>query len=1277
MPRSKKSTRTGKNPAEQPAPTEWFTIRRILDERRSANRVQYLVDWEDDTTTGASFEPTWAESRDVTTLAKTEWRKRKASSISKPLPDVTSEASATVNSQADQSPRPANFRQLERARSKTRARSSSTASSIDAGPARKRLRYSPSPSTEPVPSIVSAPSPSPTTDAPETQAPADVPTELIIGISNAPNFDPAEYLSVCGSQSTAYQSQSLSELEEQDRRLALSSQISLRTVPDSQDYSGLSLSTASQHKTAESVVSSLPKPSNAVIPDSLEREGNRITVASDAGNPQEHISESSIPSESQTNPAITSHQQDAKEPLYSNAPRFNSTSNSSNQPSNSPRNPISGSPPASLIEAPGFLTQVEIDEPATFLSSSPRCEQSPPLPSQATTSPAAQLRHRASQDAQVVRSFFDTVLEQAYDTNDTSATFGKQPVRDSRNTSVFNQLYIAECHIQHLANMEDSINENLGTQRSAVDELHELFTITPSSHSQAQLPDEGNDQPISTADGVPERAEAHKEVQIHPSATAGTLDPSHWHPPSVEAVDESHPSVSTSGIAFNTQPETNAQMLMPMHTHEELPNTISPSDILESADGTLDAHANPMLETGVSPAAIFGSSAGLVTAGQQSPGSPSSSATSDDPVLMQHTITLPFQASLRPQYDDILLAHRKQVKEFSEVFSNEEYVEPDANLVAQIDDLFVALRNLCDYPQDIIGTSLEKLSPHEQVKYSRDANPKFCFVFELLQGIETNIRVLIVAQSAELLQLLAHVATTLDIDCSARALGSFSNNSNDSACTVTLALPDEKFDIDEFEVVIGFDHSFGGSSVAQALSPEGQAVRPPMVLSLVTTHSIEHIDRHLPEELGPLERRNALLASIVNARKLTSDPDRGYLEPPEIANMFCDFLNGAVEGVLWEPIPLPEDVLDVYMSSQSQSQQHTMAETEGNRKRKLDDDNEEGAKRARTIVKESTMSKEEVPLPDDVRWLLDSAAAAGQTLYGSGVTIQVSLSALQAVAERVSELERRAAASDMEAQYKGVIESLEARVKDFERTSSKIYQAYRAAVEERTKFEREKKKTDAALQSTQETAQKESKKLQAKIDELEATVSRLTSNKEGEGENPLAASEKLLKEAQETTKKLEKRLENATQDGEYAKNAYQEASNAATILQTENKELKEQNARLLERSSDNVTRIHEIQNESMAKAYLKQMEELKIQLREREMELDRVREELRQARTRRETRQASVPRSPRMGLMSPRTGRPYANPASRGTSPTATTEGTMIGALPAGNGNGRWNHLRE
>lgn len=62
MPKSRKPARTGKQPAVQTPETGWFTIRRILDEKRGANGIEYLVDWDgNDAKTGKPHEPTWAK----------------------------------------------------------------------------------------------------------------------------------------------------------------------------------------------------------------------------------------------------------------------------------------------------------------------------------------------------------------------------------------------------------------------------------------------------------------------------------------------------------------------------------------------------------------------------------------------------------------------------------------------------------------------------------------------------------------------------------------------------------------------------------------------------------------------------------------------------------------------------------------------------------------------------------------------------------------------------------------------------------------------------------------------------------------------------------------------------------------------------------------------------------------------------------------------------------------------------------------------------------------
>lgn len=280
-----------------------------------------------------------------------------------------------------------------------------------------------------------------------------------------------------------------------------------------------------------------------------------------------------------------------------------------------------------------------------------------------------------------------------------------------------------------------------------------------------------------------------------------------------------------------------------------------------------------------------------------------------------------------------------------------------------------------------------------------------------------------------------------------------------------------------------------------------------------------------------------------------------------------------------------------------------------------------------------------------------------------------------------SEFERRLEAADCGTEYKAIISGLDKRIKEYERTTHKVYESQRVALQDRSRFEMEKRKIEAAMQSATEQSQKEAEKAKKRILELEATVARLTEdpNASDPQDTPLAKTEKLLEEAQAKIAVLEKRLENAREDADYIRNLYQDAASTASGLKSENTQLRSQNEDLGKKAAENSVRIHEIQERNTVQIYLDQIAEHRVQIREREFELDRAREELRQLKNgRRETRQSSVPRSPRMGMMSPRTvARPHGGgPASRGASPAAGAgvEGMQFyGQQP---GNGRWDHLR-
>ncbi|PTB42075.1 uncharacterized protein TrAFT101_008826 [Trichoderma asperellum] len=661
-------------------------------------------------------------------------------------------------------------------------------------------------------------------------------------------------------------------------------------------------------------------------------------------------------------------------------------------------------------------------------------------------------------------------------------------------------------------------------------------------------------------------------------------------------------------------------------------------------------------------------------------------AAQPSPATLQHyTVTLPFQASLRQRYNNIIVEYRVPFLEFNRCFSGEDYSEPDPSLVNRINELFNNLLNVCDYPENIVGSDLEMLPPGQQAKYCCDANPKFNFIFELLGGIEDHSNILIVARSPELLRLLSHLAESLKMQFSCEAIGRSDLSSGGSSSRLVLALPTEDIDTRDFDVVIGYDHSFRHSSVAQGLSRSPSTNRRQLVLVLVTTHSIEHLDLHIPDDLPPIERKSVLVSAIVRAWNLVESPNHGYQEPHEIASLFIEFLASDQDTPMWDPIPVPEAILDVYVHSQSQSQMPptvSQQERETGRKRKHNDFDDFDNKRPRVLSigqMVSSIGTGMPPLSDEVKALLESATPKEDTSRPE-VLVNVPQAVLQILAEKFAEYERRIETIDHEAEYQAVISGLEKRLKDYERTAHKMYESQRAALQDRSRFEAEKRKIETAMQSAANQSEREAEKAKKRILELEATVARLTEdpNTSDPKDTPLAKSESLLHEAQAKVAVLEKRLENAHKDADYIRSLYQDAADTASGLKSENNQLRSQNEDLGKKASENFAQIHEIQERNTTKLYLEQITELKFQIKEREIELDRAREELRQLKNgRRETRQSSVPRSPRMGMMSPRTiSRAYGGPASRGASPAAGAgiEGMQFyGQQP---GNGRWDHLR-
>lgn len=232
--------------------------------------------------------------------------------------------------------------------------------------------------------------------------------------------------------------------------------------------------------------------------------------------------------------------------------------------------------------------------------------------------------------------------------------------------------------------------------------------------------------------------------------------------------------------------------------------------------------------------------------------------------------------------------------------------------------------------------------------------------------------------------------------------------------------------------------------------------------------------------------------------------------------------------------------------------------------------------------------------------------------------------------------------------------------------SSKIGQSNRAAIEDRTVFEKKRTEAEAAAQSAKVAAQKEGEKYKQQIRELESTISRLK-------EIPGAAErEDAFATAQKQLRTTEDKLKSALADVDFMRSRYQDVDSKASQLSNEVNALRIQNGQLQQKASTNLVAAQAQQASNERQAMSQQIASLRAQLQQKDTELAAAHQKINSFG--RNTRGGSMPRSPRVAAtgVSPRPSRAYAGSASRGTSPSGP--GTQF--MSYQNQNPRWNSLQ-
>ena len=404
--------------------------------------------------------------------------------------------------------------------------------------------------------------------------------------------------------------------------------------------------------------------------------------------------------------------------------------------------------------------------------------------------------------------------------------------------------------------------------------------------------------------------------------------------PQRSAVDELQDLISQDYRPADDAPSS----LMQPPTHQLQPATVSPADVSQLPEPDKVLTLLPSLtDHEATSSGLYDISEPPVAMGQAPlTGEQHTSSEDEEVTLTDYNVTLPFHARARSLYFETLMEYRTEITEYSTHFisGNENDTPPEEQLIDKIDELFGRLQNLCDYPEDILSPPIEEMSPEHKVKFAHGANPKFHFIFEVLQGIRTGMSVLIVARSANLLRPLCELVDVLGLACFCDELQHMPKEARkNSSVQVTIALPDTS-DPFLFDLVIGYDPEFNRSKMSSDLKKGNASKMKPVVLRLVTAYSLEHIDLEIEDTRDLLKRKDQLLYAMVKGRHLINDPIHTQ-EPNEIAGAFIDYLNNDAHNVLWQPIGLPADIFEWY-DPESESPSHmSPVNPDNGRKRKM------------------------------------------------------------------------------------------------------------------------------------------------------------------------------------------------------------------------------------------------------------------------------------------------------------------------------------------------------
>ncbi|KAI1422180.1 hypothetical protein F5Y12DRAFT_642197 [Xylaria sp. FL1777] len=1278
---------------EKPLPEGWFTIRNIVDEKIEHGRILYLIDWDGTDESGHRYDPTWEPAENVTALAINDWRDKKNKATKAPgapCKDKDLLPLATIKK-----------RKLEQ-----KSDNSAPVRSVDhtdEGP-RKQRPANRSPAASP--HAVLRDQSIPDTANPEAgQGTKARGAQIVVELPRVLN--PSEFWVIPPSQASQTSSQATLPERMHPSSIAARDQ---RVIPDSQEVSGTSVSEAHN---------SYCEPANS--PGESQFPGKLPTLLGPLENSRTSVSSTGIPShQPESRSRFVGTSGFFANPTISTGPEFNASPHFQTQLE--PNLNLDSITPTPAATSPNTTIAASLPQNPTAQTSQGTESQHSQLTNRGSTpsnSQAAQIvqplgGHLDDGTSQSQSDFFvfgeDTIVpetiprdsEVQVDSQDSSQALSEIAgnIRISTTTSeghhepapsavLPEESQPASVHCDKQSLRHTAVDPSRKTRpvtspnmdgTSAAEALR-LFReghFNKSSVTGSTSPAVSSPAPLDNVPYVARNPTAQTEAHVESDKTSTVDVPAPLISPILllpSTVTETRTEASFESMQAHIDPDPSpehvpggAAPLNPYDTPQmEQPATLDPSALTLSIENDVDASPSVPTDDGFAPGALPGSTNSDEDEIQEE--YPRSLLPHVPTGPSEYLITLPFQTSSRPQYNDIIRENEALMNQYNASFLALPHKTPRKDIVEKLDVMFARLFDICDFPPFL--DSLPPMSPEQITKHVVGTNAKFSFVAELLDNLRdlnSDKKILILVRPGKLMDLLGHVIQ--NNSCHYIRSGQDIVSAADARHPLTVSLSstlDSKSSVPrDADVVIAFDHTF-----RQELLPTTEQSATPIILALVNIASIQHINMRIMENLQPLERKNVLMLALVKAMRYVEEP-----EPSEplfsIAEKFAKRIQMPEDDedeFYWEPQSVPIEIFDDLYAASSQIEATQLSsqglganQHPGSRKRSyVDGDNDE------SLPKRPKMSQ---PL---VITSLNHISDALRNLLGDDLTpssenntIAISVDKLQAVSEKFAELESKLEESRARADgFRQLSDRNQKETNSYGSSINNIQKRYMEALEERGIFEADCKTAEeqaAVLSRSLDSCRTEIATLKTTRAELEKKLAE-ANDALLHSSNPdlvkMAEMEKNLNKANAQVEDLQKRLIIMQSDTDYNKNLYNQASQRAAELASENRGYEKKIEELRRKANDNIVEVNKTQSRNEARTFAQQITEQKNLVREREAELNRVKEELKSLKSgRRETRQSSVPRSPRLslGVMSPRNGTrgPSAMggpSSSRGTSP--------------------------